>query len=71
MNHSNSIQILRRRKWVGLLAATLAGGSLLETCQTRLRDGIVGGTENYILSLLDPTLFIEDLLDDGTSTEEP
>jgi len=60
---------IRQRKWVALLVATLSGGSLLQACQTRLREDVIDGTENFILSLLDPTLVLENLQEDSANIE--
>jgi hypothetical protein len=59
----------RQGKAIGLIVATLSGGSLMQTCQTRLREDIIDGTENFILSLLDPTLYLENL--QGSDVAEP
>ncbi len=48
-----------------LVLAALAGGSLCQTCETRLRDAFVDGTKNYISTLLDPSVFLENALADG------
>ncbi len=38
--------------------AVLAGGSLFQTCETRLRDAFVQGTRDYISVLLNPANFL-------------
>ena len=44
----------------GALAALLAGGSLLGTCQTRLKEGLVAGTESFLYgTFLDPAFIAE------------
>ena len=43
---------LRKVRWT--LAAALAGGSLFGACEVRLRDAIVGGSKDYLSSLLSP-----------------
>lgn len=37
------------------LVATLAGGTLFGTCETRLHDSIIDGTKIFLVSLLDPS----------------
>ena len=56
-----------RSKLAAMLMATLAGGSLFASCQTRLRDAAVQGTKNYLFGVLDPNVFIDRILD--TSNE--
>ena len=66
-SHTRASQLVsptRRKSMTALLAATLAGGSLFSaTCETRVRDAIVGGTKTYVFGLLTPQnvadLFIE------------
>ena len=41
---------LSRARWI--LTAALAGGSLCSACEVRLKDAVVGGTKDYISSLL-------------------
>lgn len=61
-----------RVRRVGLtLCAALAGGTTLQTCETRLRDAIVTGTRGYISALLDPTNLIGAILVPDTTTDEP
>ena len=38
-----------------MIAATLAGGTLLGTCQGRIKDGVVAGSESFAFVLLDPS----------------
>jgi len=52
------------------LAAALAGGSLLSTCETRLKDAVVGGTKNYFFSLLSPTSIVDLFSADDTDDAE-
>ncbi len=49
------------------LAAALASGSLLSTCQTRLKGAVVSGTKDYFFTLLDPAAIIELLVGDADS----
>lgn len=60
----------RVRKWGLTLCAALAGGSTLQTCETRLRDAVVEGTRNYVSTLLDPTNIIEAILVPAATTDE-
>ena len=57
------------RKLSLALSAALAGGSLLTTCEARLKDAVVGGTKDFISTLLDPSTYIEliELSDNGTT----
>jgi hypothetical protein len=58
----------RRTKIARTLAAALAGGTLLGTCQTRFRDSVVGASRDYLLStLLNPVTVVEAIL---AATEE-
>lgn len=60
-----------RRSKLGLtLAAALAGGSLLGTCQTRLKDAVVGGSTDYLYTLLDPTAIVGLLSDEMEGSSE-
>ena len=45
----------------GALAVALAGGTLFGGCEVRLKDAIVGGTKDYILTGLLPSLVSTDL----------
>jgi hypothetical protein len=52
------------------LAAALAGGTLMGTCQTRFKESVVQGTRDYLLyTLLDPTTLVGLLIDDTTGTD--
>ncbi len=50
--------------------ATLAGGSLFSTCQTRVRDSIVDGSTAFLFSILDPTSVADLLLGDDEDAAE-
>jgi hypothetical protein len=50
--------------------AALAGGSLCQTCETRLRDAFVHGTQDYIRALLDPTNVLGLLIEETTGADE-
>ena len=64
--------VQKRLRRAGLaLFAILAGGSTLQTCETRLRDAITTGTRGYISTLLDPTNLIGVILGTDTSTTGP
>ncbi len=54
-----------RTKFVLTLVATLAGGSMFTSCQTRLRDAVVAGSKDYLVTLLDPASFVEFLTADS------
>ena len=43
------------------LMAALAGGSVFGPCQTRLHDAFIGGTKNFVFSLFNPALVLEQL----------
>lgn len=64
--------IQRRFRRAGMaLFATLAGGTTLQTCETRLRDAITTGTRTYISTFLDPTSILGALFAADTDTTEP
>jgi len=53
-----------------VMSAALAGGSLLQSCEVRVRDAVVLGTRGYISTLLDPTNVLQTLFaqpDESTS----
>ena len=60
----------RRSRLALTLAAALAGGSLLSTCQTRLKDAIVSGSKDYFFTFLDPSSMADFLLDQAGDAEE-
>jgi hypothetical protein len=54
------------------LAAALTGGSLLGTCELRLRQGLIDGSKGFLSSLLDPTTIVGSLFEEADgSTESP
>ncbi len=60
-----------RRSKLGLtLAAALAGGSLLGTCQARVKDAIVGASTDYLFTLLDPPAIVGLLSDEVEGSSE-
>ena len=52
---------LRRSRLAVTLAAALVGGSMLSTCDTRLRDAVVSGSKQYFFGLLSPDAIVEAL----------
>jgi hypothetical protein len=46
------------------LAAFVGGGAVFTSCHSIWRDAIFQGTEQFVLSLIDPTI-ITDMLDQG------
>lgn len=54
----------RRAKLAGTFVAMMAGGSLFTSCQTRIRDSVVGGSRSFVLSLLDPAAILAQLATD-------
>ena len=56
-----------RRVAVSMLAC-LSGGTLLTTCQARLRDATVQASKDLVFSLLDPTTIVNALLGTGSSS---
>ncbi|MBU0718995.1 MAG: hypothetical protein KJ749_12155 [Planctomycetes bacterium] len=50
----------KRFKVSGALAVALAGGTLFGGCEVRLKDAIVSGTKDYILTGLLPSLVSND-----------
>jgi len=62
----------RAGRWSARLAASLValgGGTAFTSCQGRLHQAIVEGTENFVLGLLDPSVLFPDLLDDNEATD--
>ena len=62
-NHQG--RVLRKLRWT--FTAALAGGSLFGACEVRLRDAIVGGSKDFLRSLLDPTNILESLSQDSNN----
>ena len=60
-----------RSKVAAMLAAALAGGTVLSTCSGRLKDGVVQGSKDYMAFLLDPTQIATLLLEPDDSDESP
>ena len=52
MNHRRPF-LMHKVRW--MLTAALAGGSLFGACEVRLHDAVVGGTKEYLGSLLSPS----------------
>lgn len=52
------------------LAAALASGSLVSTCDTRLKEAAVAGTKDLLFTLLSPTTFVDLLFSDADDTDE-
>ncbi len=48
------------------LYIVLAGGSLFGACEARFRDAVVFGSQDYLLSLLDPAVIVGNILDTPT-----
>lgn len=61
----------RFQRWGMTLCAALAGGTTLQTCESRLSDAITQGTRNYISTLLDPTTLIAAFLVNEDTTDQP
>jgi hypothetical protein len=67
LNRATQVRIAK------MLAAALAGGSVLGTCQTRFKESVVNGAREYLLyTLLDPTTIALQLLgmDETDDTSE-
>ena len=60
-----------RSKLALTVAAALAGGSVLGTCQTRLGLAFIEGSKDFLFSLLDPSAFVELLVDQGDGSAMP
>ena len=69
-NQHHRFAATRRRKLAMTLAAALAGGSMLSTCETRLKDAVVGGTKDYFFSILNPTTIVDLLFPTETDATE-
>ena len=65
----NTMHRNRLRRLGLTLCAALAGGTTLQSCESRLHDAIVQGTRGYISTLLDPTNLIGAILVPDTTTE--
>jgi hypothetical protein len=51
-----------RKRAVLALAALLGGSTLFTSCQVVWADAIQRGTEQFVLSLLDPSIILEQLM---------
>jgi hypothetical protein len=51
---ARSMRSGRPRRFAVLTAVALAGGTMFGTCQARIRDSVVNGTQLFILNLFDP-----------------
>ena len=61
-----------RSKLARVLTAALAGGSLLNTCQTRIKEAAVQGLENFVLTeLLNPANLLPPVSADATENGDP
>ena len=69
-NRHHPVTATRRRKLAMTLAAALAGGSMLSTCETRLRNAVVSGTKDYFFSILNPTTIVDLLFPSETDGSE-
>jgi len=56
-NHERRVP--RKIRWT--LTAALAGGSLFGPCEVRLRDAVVGGSKDFVSSLLTSEEVLQDL----------
>ncbi|MGB2986353.1 MAG: hypothetical protein WBE26_10765 [Phycisphaerae bacterium] len=62
---------VRRCKLAMTLAAALTGGSMLSTCQTRIKDAVIDGSKDYLFNtLLNPMTIAGLISNDGDGTEE-
>lgn len=52
-----SCSLSRGRRMARILAMALAGGTMFSSCETRVRDAVVGGSKNLLFSLLSPDNF--------------
>ncbi len=60
----------RRSRLAMTVAAALAGGSMLTTCESRLRDAVVNGSKDYLFSILDPNAIVDALFGDEDAEEQ-
>jgi hypothetical protein len=60
--------MLRKLRWT--LTAALAGGSLFGACEVRLRDAIVGGSKDYLSSLLSPDSVLQLLFPESDNASD-
>ena len=54
---TNQRRSSRKVHWT--LAAALAGGSLFGACEVRLKNAFVGGSKDYLASLLSPDAVLQ------------
>jgi hypothetical protein len=59
-----------RCKLARFLAVAVTGGTLLSSCPTRLKEGIVAGSTDYLYTLLNPTSIVA-LFTDSSDSGEP
>ncbi|MCB9865375.1 MAG: hypothetical protein H6816_01875 [Phycisphaerales bacterium] len=45
----------RRKKLAAFLAIALSGGTVFGTCEMRIHDSIINGTQQFILGLFNPS----------------
>jgi len=58
---------LRRSRLAMTVVAALVGGSMLSTCETRLRDAVVTGSKDFLFSLLDPSTIVSVMFGDEST----
>ena len=52
-------QVLRKVRWT--LTAALASGSVFGACEVRIHDAVVGGTKDFVSSILTSEEVLQDL----------
>jgi hypothetical protein len=54
MNQNTFHSSSKRQKAIRTIMAALLGGSVLTSCDTRLKQAVVGGTQQFVLGLFNP-----------------
>lgn len=54
----------RIRSWALMAAAALSGGTTFVSCQSRFLQTVNDGMRTWALSLLDPSIYLDALLDE-------
>ena len=49
-----------KMRWkLGIVASLLGGGTVFDACEVRFHDAVIGGSKQFIASLLDPAEFLQ------------
>jgi hypothetical protein len=62
----------RRTSRIGcVLAAALAGGTVFTSCDTRVREAVIGGSKDFLFTLLSPSNVTDLLFGSDITTDSP